>query len=408
MKKLLLFTSLFLLVYNIQSQTLDVKLEKIGDLSFPFVWALAMDPDSNLYVGNDVGKLWTKHIKDTIWTEVTSLKVTNNVPIKGVSAFSKNDIWVCTYGQGLYNFDGTTWKNYTVTNAGLPTNDYYRKVIKDYDSNYWFAISPGGLLKRGKDGTWTHYNTTNSPQTFANINSLILSKDSSIWASSSEKIFNIKKGVWTTYNLEKLFNYFPNGTNYLYEDQNGVLWVCADYGLFTFDKLKWTDRSDISDKKEISLISIDKSGSIWLLEYLKGLIRWNNGEKLSFYANSSNNIPSQAWSIMVTSDNKKLMLGNRGANLIIINDEKIPTSAKDIQTENISLFPNPNSTDILYFNLKETGEINIYNSVGQKVLTQKIESIGNQTISVEKLELGTYFVQMVGKEKIYIGKIIKE
>ena len=102
------------------------------------------------------------------------------------------------------------------------------------------------------------------------------------------------------------------------------------------------------------------------------------------------------------------MLGNRGANLIIINDEKIPTSAKDIQTENISLFPNPNSTDILYFNLKETGEINIYNSVGQKVLTQKIESIGNQTISVEKLEVGTYFVQMVGKEKIYIGKIIKE
>lgn len=409
MKKLLLFSSLFLLVFNIQSQTLDVKLEKIGDLSYPFVWALAMDPDSNLYAGNDNGILWTKNIKDSIWTDVTTLKVTNKVPIRGVSAFSKNDIWVCTDGQGLYNFDGTTWNNYTVANAGLPTNNDYRKVIKDNNSNYWFAISPGGLLKRGADGKWTHYNTTNSPQTFANINSVILSKDSSIWASSSENIFNIKNGIWTTYNFEKLFKYFPNSANYLYEDQNGVIWVCTTKGLFSFDKLKWSERTDLSGNTSISFINIDNKGSIWLHDYLNGLIRWNNGEKLSFNSNSTNNIPSQAWSIIVTADNKKLMLGNKGSNLIIINDEKIPTSAKDIQIENLSIFPNPiKNSNIVNFDSKEMGEINIFNSVGQQVLTQKIESIGNQTISVEKLDVGTYFVQMVGKEKVYIGKIIKE
>ncbi|MBK8721311.1 MAG: T9SS type A sorting domain-containing protein [Saprospiraceae bacterium] len=82
---------------------------------------------------------------------------------------------------------------------------------------------------------------------------------------------------------------------------------------------------------------------------------------------------------------------------------------KELETEKILIYPNPiKNINLVNFNSKETGEINIYNSVGQKVLTQKIESIGNQTISVEKLEVGTYFVQMVGKEKIYIGKIIKE
>lgn len=156
-----------------------------------------------------------------------------------------------------------------------------------------------------------------------------------------------------------------------------------------------------------------------------------DGKLIYFYNDYSNSNTNKYYSdlIIIDSDTAYSMIKN--LNIINVKDVQIfnnnlyvfaenvafeadlyrlkfITNSKSIIIEKINAFPNPIFGNFITIDSKETGEINIYNSVGQIVLTQKIEFIGNQTISVEKLEVGTYFVQMVGKEKIYIGKIIKE
>lgn len=89
----------------------------------------------------------------------------------------------------------------------------------------------------------------------------------------------------------------------------------------------------------------------------------------------------------------------------IVNQELIELQQNDIQ-----IHPNPfrNSITISSQKISQIDEINLYNSLGQKILT-KTQIGNNKTLELNLLPLGIYFIEILNlKEKTsFIQKIVK-
>ena len=104
-------------------------------------------------------------------------------------------------------------------------------------------------------------------------------------------------------------------------------------------------------------------------------------------------------------------LATRGAINTTRSNIKSPTSIGINEMNDVNLFsvsPNPANESILVSinNREENVRVEIYNSLGQKVIEQKLEN--NETkIVVEQLQAGTYFVKLIGKQNQSVKKLIK-
>ena len=405
MKKIIIFI-LISTTTILKSQDIIVTLDLINPLGWPFVWTLGYGEDSTLYAGDETGKLWIKKKESVVWSQVTSLAISGGTDITAVRAFTYDDIWVGTEGKGLYHYDGTAWTNYTKANSGLPFDQGFMKIIKDSNGDYWFSIKPGGLLKRS--GTsWTIYDKTNSPQSSSSISFIMLGNDDSIWAVSSEKIFNIKNGVWKTYNIEVLFpQTLPNIVSALYQDNEGSIWASTSKGIFKFENNIWISKTDISGNASVQTLVIDKKGSIWYLEYGEGLVRYNNGTKIRFLSSNNSNIPTQAWELITNSKNEKLLVGNQGAAMIIINDDAILSSSKDLKVTRLNIYPNPTTDKIILDEDYKSGntEFFIYDLLG-KIF--KNEILKDSAIDISYLSNGNYILKLKNSKEEKIASFIK-
>jgi len=76
------------------------------------------------------------------------------------------------------------------------------------------------------------------------------------------------------------------------------------------------------------------------------------------------------------------------------------------ESKQIVIFPNPNSGkfNISFNNYKQNYSLNILNLVGEKLYSKKANSKGN-LIDLEFAK-GTYFVQIISNEKVYIKKFV--
>lgn len=81
------------------------------------------------------------------------------------------------------------------------------------------------------------------------------------------------------------------------------------------------------------------------------------------------------------------------------------TSIDEIrEIKQLSIYPNPTTNDFT-FNAKNEGELLIYNLSGQKIYSQKINTIGEININ-PKLENGMYYMNYITKGEIYQNKLM--
>ncbi|WP_299683121.1 T9SS type A sorting domain-containing protein [uncultured Dokdonia sp.] len=84
-------------------------------------------------------------------------------------------------------------------------------------------------------------------------------------------------------------------------------------------------------------------------------------------------------------------------------------SVEEFSKDNIlSVFPNPASLETTFVldRLIPDADLIIYNQLGQVVLQQKIETL-RETISIQNLSKGMYFVQVKGNNEVFSRKLIK-
>lgn len=116
-----------------------------------------------------------------------------------------------------------------------------------------------------------------------------------------------------------------------------------------------------------------------------------------------------AGAITSATQNSTLFQNYSDSNCVCNNptNDTTTSSVKALQKENISIYPNPTKNNLVV-DFPESGDLAIINQLGQVVNTTKILNKGKQTIQLEYLPTGMYFIRFTGKSKTYLNQFIKQ
>ncbi|GAB1468234.1 hypothetical protein MASR2M64_09450 [Candidatus Cloacimonadota bacterium] len=290
--------------------------------------------------------------------------------------------WINSFNR-LMSYDGSLWITHQASEFGLQTLNV---SSLDFDSqgNLWIGTSEG-LIKQ-HSGTFTVYNSTNSPLA-SNTTKVVKGLYSDYWVSTEENGLLLFNGnAWTSFNTTNS-NIPSNNVTDFALDSFGNKWLATPNGLCKYDDATWTiwnsTNSDLPHNS-VSSISIDSDNKIWLTSNL--LDQWNhpnNGALTSYDGSnwlswSSINSPLPEITInevKMDSHGNKWIATNNGVflynedSIVAISDVYNPVPSVDISVTN---YPNPfNPTTTIDYNLPQKGLVkaNIYNIRGQLVNT---------------------------------------
>ena len=189
----------------------------------------------------------------------TGPRTDKNVEISSIIEDKAGNLWIATMGEGVYCYDGKSFRNYTVRD-GLITNVVY-SIMEDKEGNLWFGTINGTSLYNKKG-------FTNFP-------------------------FSVIKGASPSLGLE---TNAPNGQTEVWsllQDKNGKIWLGTTSGVYRYDGTSFTNifelgiftstvKSDISTIRAIPAMMEDKKGTIWFTSWFEGLCRFD-GERITSF-----------------------------------------------------------------------------------------------------------------------------
>ncbi|MCB0453310.1 MAG: response regulator [Aequorivita sp.] len=336
--------------------------------------AISQSIDETIYMGSFGEGLFIKYQNEAGFSRFTgfaSISFPENLIIQDLLFDKRNQLWVATYGQGVYliNFERETIQHFT-ENKNNPYALHYNDVLSLFEDNT-------GTIWLGTDGTGLSYydeylvkfNVLTNDQVPLNVNVDVIraiAKDNqnNIWAGTSGKgltRLNIDKKDFYTYTTQNS-KLLGDRIMSLLADGN-ILWIGHQtHGLQLMDA-----NGKISSFKETASFTIwkiykDKNGNIWLGTRDHGLIQFDKDrgviqqyttENSSLTTNNIRTIEQGAanelWIGTETSGLFKLNLQNNS----IENIENINYSVKSLYLDGTVLLIGTNGDGILTYNPKD-------------------------------------------------------
>ncbi len=197
---------------------------------------------------------------------------------------NENHIWVGTQWNGLFEFDGTNWREYNTSNSNIPSNNIYDMKF-DSDGNLWMATG-NGLVKF--DGSnWIVFNTTNSSLLQNEILSIEIDEKGIIWLGFFNYGLMKYDGInWKKYNLSN--SILPSNTVYAIEfDNQDNVWIgTGGIALINYDLNNWNiyDTTNCGLKNTVLDLEFDKkSESLWIGHQWNPMAHWGNSWLAKYY-----------------------------------------------------------------------------------------------------------------------------
>lgn len=248
-------------------------------------------------------------------------------------------MWFCTFGEGVYSYDGKQFKNYNEKNGLI--NDWIRSAIDDSDGNIWFASKFGlsrfdgktfmkfteseGLpvdvtnvlfedrennMWIGSDGkglckflgeTFT-YLTIKDNLSSNFVLSILEDKDQNLWFSTFRKgVTKKEKDTTIKYSFDEGLS---NNTIWAsLKDRNNNLWFCTSDGVSMFDGKKFKNyiEDDGLVAKTVYSICQDHKGNLWF-GTTKGVSVFD-GTQFKNYVSGTDNIGKDVANIVEDKNN---------------------------------------------------------------------------------------------------------
>jgi ligand-binding sensor domain-containing protein len=226
----------------------------------------------------------------------------------------KGNLWFATTSNGVYRYDGKSFKNFT-SKDGLNSNGIF-SILEDKKGDIWFGTTVGLSHFDGKTFrpiplslTVANYVYPSDPSTNVLVFHSIEDKSGKLWFGtdkdvycydgkaftvfldnpsvinttglnlrSVDRILEDKHGnIWFTtktegvcrYDGKSIVNFKPDGELWFYgllEDRNGNIWVGTRYnGVYRYDGKTFTKMLQNGRFDSYTVLSIlqDKSGNIW-------------------------------------------------------------------------------------------------------------------------------------------------
>lgn len=183
---------------------------------------------------------------------------------------NRDNIWLATLSSGIaqYNTVAKTF-NWLTENEGL-SNNHVQSIIQDKSGNYWFGTSGGGVCNYfGKQ--FTNYDKS-SGLAGNFIYSVFRDSKQRLWVGTSDKGLSV-------FDSAKFFNYNLNNgfanvkVKAINEDNEGNIYIGTDgEGVFVFNGTEFKPYEGLS-KKYVRAIVKDKSGNLFIATAGTGLYK---------------------------------------------------------------------------------------------------------------------------------------
>ncbi len=266
---------------------------------------LLVDRGNKKWVGTSMGLL---AFDGAAWSRIL---YTSQLPSNDVScvAIGKDrGLWVGTGNAGLVEFDGTSWRIFTSSNSGLPSNNVGWIAIDSSGSEWVWTL--GGLVK-WDEATWKSWD----PILPKAVGGMSVSPDGTIWVGLIDAVASFDGTIWTTNSVPLSEAFYPCITCTA-ADGGGIAWVgTSGGGLLEFSGGAWTSHNIEhmhSQSDSIFCIAIDKDGRKWTGTH-NGLAVYD-GSGWTIYNTGNSAIQSNLISSIAidASDNKWIGTENRG------------------------------------------------------------------------------------------------
>jgi ligand-binding sensor domain-containing protein len=220
------------------------------------------DCDNFLYIGQD-NSIWcgsfygVAQLINGNWTTYSS---TLYEGLEGVTTMTSMPTGTYLFGSlitgEVWQYNGDSWTLFPYTGDSDITN-----LLALPDGNLWFGTLIHGIYTY--DGSiWRHY-TISSGLIGNSVTALAVSRDGTIWLGTFTGASSFNGGKWTNYSQEDgLIGEVKN----IVIDSKGIVWIATDKGLNRFDSKKWdlfTTANGMANNY-ISDMAIDFDGTIWV------------------------------------------------------------------------------------------------------------------------------------------------
>ncbi|MEH6765367.1 MAG: two-component regulator propeller domain-containing protein [Aequorivita antarctica] len=353
--------------FEIENGTYEFK-EILQETNFS---AISQAKNNTLYLGSFGKGLFIKNQNNTNFSRFNgfaSVSLPENLIIQDLLVDRRNQLWVATYGQGVYliNFEketiqhftenknnpyalhyndvlslfedntGTIWlgtdgtglsyfdeylvKFNVLTNDQVPLNvnvDVIRAITKDSENNIWVGTSGKGLTRFNIDKQdFYAYTTQNSKLLGDRIMSLLFD-EGLLWIGHQTQGLQLMdaKGKITSFRETASFTIWK-----IYKDENGILWLCTrDHGLIQFDKRlriiqQFTNENSNLTTNNIRTIEEGRDNELWIGTETDGLFKFDFKTKtIEKVVSINSNVKSLYFNGSV------LLIGTNGEGLQIFN-----------------------------------------------------------------------------------------
>lgn len=368
-------------------------------------------------------------------------------------------VWIAVASANIYKYDKS---NQTIIDS-IPGGYFSNVQDMEFDKkgNLWIAA---GLIYKYTGDTLIYYSEEITGHS-GSISYVEVEQNGKVWFGGDEGVASYEDNKWTIFNAENSALPYNDitGTTFIWSmdiDLNDKLWVSIPRGgIAQYDGINWNVYNKTNSGLPTDLvgnIKFDKTGNLWLTTYQDGLMKFD-GEKWIIYDSTNSSLPfNQAGKIAVDSFNN-LWIGsssyypgglikfdgdnwtiyntensNIQANFVneiiidkynnkllaVVSDERIGlnifreggvvfTSVIDnlIISDDLILSPNPASEFIEIPKDEFLGcNFKIFNILGKNILNGIIT---DNTININSLITGTYFLQITGVKNLYYSKFIK-
>lgn len=204
------------------------------------VGTIVCDRDGNILVGFD-GKGLVE-ISGQPGGNMRQIPGTAGTNVIGSYADGDGRIYFCTYGDGVFCWDGRSISRFA---AGTPLESRIlqsRHFVKDNNGNFWISTFDNGLQCLKADGSTLSYTMDNSVLISDYISSMTFSReDNVVYLSTNECLYALD---CNTYELKEVHP-FTAITN-IYHDNSRTLWIGTTNGLFYIDPRKSAEAHSIT------------------------------------------------------------------------------------------------------------------------------------------------------------------
>jgi len=183
---------------------------------------------------------------------------------------SKGNLWVATYGQGVWLVRGAGNDHapvQAITDVqGLSSNVVYA-LVEDRESNIWVGTTAG--LNRLAPQRLTPV------QDVGVVTGVEVTADGAVWVNTPDGLtrFAFSNGEWRPQRHERT----RVQADAMHADADGSLWVASTRGLERFSPFAANAEPVAPDLRQVKSITSSPDGTVWILDNDRGLYRWKDG-----------------------------------------------------------------------------------------------------------------------------------